>query len=132
MVIGAGDAGYALVNEMLTSDKSELYPACIIDDDQSKIGRKLFDVPVVGDRTVIVEMAKKYAIQKIIVAMPSVDKKELTEIINICQETKCKVQIVPGIYQMLNEGLSVANVRNVEIKDLLGRNQIIVNLEEIN
>lgn len=132
MVIGAGDAGYALVNEMLTSDKSELYPACIIDDDQSKIGRKLFDVPVVGDRTVIVEMAKKYAIQKIIVAMPSIDKKELTEIINICQETKCKVQIVPGIYQMLNEGLSVANVRNVEIKDLLGRDQIIVNLEEIN
>ena len=132
MVIGAGDAGVALINEMLNASSINMYPVCLIDDDINKVGKTIEGVKVAGNRDKIIENVNKYNVEKIIIAMPSVPAKELSKIINICQETKCQIQTVPGIYQLLNQSVSVSNLRNVEIKDLLGREQILVNLEEIN
>lgn len=132
MLIGAGDAGISLVNEMRNPALSNLYPVCFIDDNKNKIGNYIENVKVVGNRYSIVYFANKYKIDKIIIAMPSINPRELSEIIKICQETKCKVQTIPGIYQLINETATLSNLRNVDIKDLLGREQIVVNLEEIN
>ena len=132
MLIGAGDAGISLVNEMRNPALRNLYPVCFIDDNKNKIGNYIENVKVVGNRYSIVYFANKYKIDKIIIAMPSINPRELSEIIKICQETKCKVQTIPGIYQLINETATLSNLRNVDIKDLLGREQIVVNLEEIN
>ena len=132
MIVGAGDAGVALLKELENPALNKMYAVCAIDDDVDKIGKRVLNVKVVGGRDKIVEAAKKYQVDKIIIAMPSVNPKEVSNIINICQETKCKILTVPGMYQYLNENVTLRSLRNVEIKDLLGREQIVVNLEEIN
>lgn len=132
MLIGAGDAGISLVNEMRNPALSNYYPVCFIDDNKNKIGNYIENVKVVGNRYSIVYFANKYKIDKIIIAMPSINPRELSEIIKICQETKCKIQTIPGIYQLINKTATLSSLRNVDIKDLLGREQIVVNLEEIN
>ena len=104
---------------------------CIIDDDASKTNTYIYGIPVVGTRNSIVEMAKKYNIAEIILAIPSLDSKSKAEILNICKETKCKVKVIPGMYELLNGSVSVSKARDVEIVDLLGREQIKVNLDEI-
>ena len=131
MIVGAGDAGVALLKELENPALNKMYAVCAIDDDVDKIGKRVLNVKVVGGRDKIVEAAKKYQVDKIIIAMPSVNPKEVSNIINICQETKCKILTVPGMYQYLNENVTLRSLRNVEIKDLLGREQIVVNLEEI-
>ena len=131
MIIGAGDAGCTIVQELLDSEKISKLPVCIIDDDISKTNTYIYGIPVVGTRNSIVEMAKKYNIAEIILAIPSLDSKSKAEILNICKETKCKVKVIPGMYELLNGSVSVSKARDVEIVDLLGREQIKVNLDEI-
>lgn len=131
MIIGAGDAGCTIVQELLDSEKISKLPVCIIDDDASKTNTYIYGIPVVGTRNSIVEMAKKYNIAEIILAIPSLDSKSKAEILNICKETKCKVKVIPGMYELLNGSVSVSKARDVEIVDLLGREQIKVNLDEI-
>lgn len=132
MLIGAGSAGISLVHEMRSNKASKYYPVCFIDDDTNKIGNYIENVKVVGNRNKIVEKAKKYRIDKIVISMPSIDPKELSQIIKICQETKCSIQTMPSIYQLMDKTILVNSLRDVDIKDLLGREQITVNLEEIN
>ena len=103
MLIGAGSAGISLVHEMRSNKASKYYPVCFIDDDTNKIGNYIENVKVVGNRNKIVEKAKKYRIDKIVISMPSIDPKELSQIIKICQETKCSIQTMPSIYQLMDK-----------------------------
>ncbi len=132
MLVGAGSAGVTLIREMRNTSLYNYYPVCFIDDDKDKIGRRVENVKVVGDRTQIIENVDKYKIQRIIITIPSSDAKELSSIVKICKETKCIVQIMPNLYNLLNKTPTLSAVRDVDIKDLLGREQILVNLEEIN
>ena len=132
MIIGAGEAGRSLINEFKNSaylGKNKV--RCVIDDSHSKIGKSLLGIPVVGNRDYIPEAVKKYSINKIIFAVPSIDPREKKEILNICSKTACKVQVVPGMYQFLNEEVTVSKLRRVDVVDLLGRDPIKVNTEEI-
>lgn len=104
---------------------------CIIDDNPSKIGKQLEGIPIVGDRYDIIEMAAKYDIDRIIYAIPATTGKNRKDILNICKETKCRMQTVPAVYQIVNGEVNVSKLRNVEITDLLGRAQVKVNNEEI-
>lgn len=131
MVIGAGDAGSTVIREMQISDKVSLTPVCIIDDDYNKIGSSICGVMIVGDTNSIIENAKKFDVKMIIIAMPSVGKKRMSEIIKICSETKCNVKIIPGVYQFITGKAMLQDMRNVDVKDLLGREQIVVNGEEV-
>ncbi|MCD7809324.1 MAG: polysaccharide biosynthesis protein [Erysipelotrichaceae bacterium] len=131
MIIGAGEAGEKVYREILTSDHVNKEVVCFIDDEVSKHHRNIHDVNIVGGRDKIIETARKYNIDEILVAMPSVDRKEIAEILNICKETKCKIKKLPGIYQMVNGEIHLSDFKEVEIKDLLGREQIQVNLDEI-
>ena len=131
MVIGAGSAGYMIINELRNSDKIYLLPVCALDDDPRKIGRAINGVRIVGKTSEVEKYAKEYKIDQIVIAMPSVSKKKLREIVFECQKTKCKIQALPGIYQMISGSVSISDIKDVDVADLLGRDQVKVNLDDI-
>jgi len=131
MIIGAGSAGEKILRETLVTPKINKEVVCFIDDDLSKKGRRIHNVPVVGGRNEILEQAEKYHVDEIYIALPSIDDKEVSDILNICKETKCKLKKLPGIYQFLNDEITLEKLKDVEVQDLLGRDPIKVNLEEI-
>ena len=131
MVVGAGDTGSMVIREMTKNGASVYKPVVVIDDDKRKHRARINGVPVKGGRNNIVEMAEKYNVDEIIVAMPSVSKHEVSEILNICKETKCHLKTLPGVYEILDEQVSINNIRDVSIDDLLGREEINLNTEEI-
>ena len=131
MVIGAGEAGNAIIKEIVNSNFSTMVIRCIIDDDKGKWGRFIQGIKVVGGRDRIMECADIYNIDEIIVAMPSISRKELSEILDICKETNCKLRSLPGMYQLVNGEVSVSKLRDVEVEDLLGRDPIEVDLNSI-
>ena len=131
MVIGAGAAGQALIKEMINSQKMHTKVECIIDDNPNKKGRMLEGIPIVGNRYSIPEMVKKYHITRIIYSIPATTGQNRKDILNICKDTGCRLQTVPGVYQLMNGEVSVSKLRNVEITDLLGRAQVKVNMDEI-
>ena len=131
MVIGAGNAGQMIIKELHVSSKISGKVCCVIDDNPNKRGRVIEGVEIVGNRHDIVRMAEKYRISHIIFAIPTAPVEERTAILNLCKETGCKMQTIPGLYQLVNEEISVSKLRDVEISDLLGREQVRVNNEEI-
>lgn len=131
MIIGAGDAGAAVLKEIHLSKKYARNVCCMIDDNPAKQGRYIQGCPVIGGRDKIQEAVEKYAIGKIIIAIPAAKKSEVKEILEICKTTKCELSILPGTYQIINGDVSLSQLRNVEIEDLLGRDPIKVNLDEI-
>ncbi len=131
MIIGAGDAGRTLVNEYQNSGYIQDEVICAIDDNASKRNRRICGVPVVGGRDDIPAAAKKYRIDKIVFAIPSCSAANRKAILDICAATGCEVQLLPGIYQVLNGEVSVSKLRKVDPQDLLGRDPIEVNLNEL-
>ena len=131
MLIGAGDAGRALALEFSNSDFIRDHLACVIDDNPVKLNKRLCGAPIVGNRYDIPDVVKQYKISKIIFAIPSCSAKVRKEILDICTTTGCEVQLLPGIFQMVNGDVSVSKLRKVDPQDLLGRDAIQVNLEEI-
>ncbi len=129
MIIGAGAAGEAIIKE-LSSDKN-IKIKCVIDDDSLKIGQYLCGVHIVGGTGTIVNSAEKYEIDTIIFAIPTCSIARRTEILNICQLTKCNLKILPQLYQLENVNEYVPAIRKVEIEDLLGREPIKVNLDSV-
>ena len=131
MIVGAGTSGSVILKEMTTSSLVNGCVVCFVDDDKNKAGKFLNGVPVAGNRNDIPRLAEEYRIDEIYIAIPSASARERKAIIEICRETGCQVKILPGIYQLINGEVSIAKLRNVEIEDLLGRDPIRVNLDEI-
>ena len=131
MIIGGGSAGTMLLREIQTTDKIAYLPLCVVDDDETKVGKRIYNVKIVGTTADIVKYAEKYAIQEILIAIPTAPKAELKRIFSICEKTDCKIKTLPGIYQIVTGEASVSALREVQITDLLGRDQVKVNLDEI-
>jgi len=131
MIVGAGNAGAAIIREIQTSDKISYIPVCVIDDDEGKTGRDIMGVKIVGTTAEIKKYAELYAVDEILIAIPSATKADIKRIYEICKTTHCKVKTLPGIYQIVNGEATMAAFREVRITDLLGREQIKVNLDEI-
>lgn len=131
MIIGAGSAGQVIIRELLNSDKMHSKPVCIIDDNPEKWGYYFFNIPVVGGRDMILSAVEEYEIDKIMLAIPSASPMEKKEILEICKETKCELMSLPGIYQLANGEISLSKMKNVDVEDLLGRDPIKVNMDEI-
>ena len=131
MVIGAGAAGYMLVREMKNSKHLNRKVPCIIDDDPGKIGTYLQGIPIVGNRDKIPDMAKKYNVEEIIIAIPTLKDSREKELLEICQKTSCKIKMLPGIYQMVNQEIDLSMLRDVRIEDLLGREPVDLRMDEI-
>ncbi|WP_300629111.1 nucleoside-diphosphate sugar epimerase/dehydratase [uncultured Thomasclavelia sp.] len=131
MIIGAGIAGEKTYQEITYNPSVYKKVVCFIDDDKSKQGQRIHDVTVYGGRDRIIEAAKKFAVEEILLAMPSGNRKEVADILNICKETKCQIKKLPGIYQMINGDIHISDFKDVEIQDLLGREPIKINIEDI-
>ncbi|UWP59023.1 polysaccharide biosynthesis protein [Ruminococcus gauvreauii] len=131
MIIGAGAAGQILIRELQSSSQLHSKVCCVVDDNPYKRGKILDGILIEGDRQDIPYLVKKHEIDRIIFAIPTASIQDRKEILNICKECSCKLQTVPGIYQLVNEEVSVSKLRNVEITDLLGREQLKVNNDEI-
>lgn len=132
MIIGAGEACNVVMKELELSTELDARICCVIDDDVKKQGTYIHGVKVVGGRDKILEYAERYAINEIIVAIPSASKVEQRKILAICQQVQgCELKILPGVYQLVNGEVSVSKLRNVEIEDLLGRDPIQITTEKI-
>jgi FlaA1/EpsC-like NDP-sugar epimerase len=131
MIVGAGQAGGELGKELVYSTHTHGHLVCYIDADPAKKHLYLNGAPILGNRRDIIRVCQEEAIEQIFVALPMASSKDRTEILEICRKTNCKVKTLPGIYQLINGEVSVSKLRNVEIEDLLGRDSIKVNLDEI-
>ena len=131
MLIGGGAAGAMVIREFQNSSHSENQVVCVIDDNPSKRGALLMGVPIVGDREKIESTVQKYGIEEIVLAIPSAQLKDRTELISICQRTGCRLKTLPALYQLANGEVSVKKVRDVDIVDLLGRATVDVDMSGI-
>ncbi len=131
MVIGAGAAGQVILKELKSSTEMSAKPCCVIDDNPNKWGRFMEGVPVVGGRDSILESVKKYEIDRILFAIPTASPQEKRDILNICKETHCELKSLPGVYQLAKGEISLSKMKNVAVEDLLGRDPIKVDMNEI-
>ena len=131
MIVGAGAAGYMIVREMKNSKHLTRQVCCIIDDDPKKIGTYMQGIPVVGGMESIPDFVDQYDIEEIVIAIPTLPKKVQRDLLEICQKTECKILILPGIYQLVTEEVSVSQLRAVQIEDLLGRDPVNLEMDEI-
>ena len=131
MVIGAGSAGQMLIRDIQRAGEVDGEVLCIIDDNQNKWGRTIDNIPVVGGREKILERVEKYSIDKIFLAIPSATAQQRRDILNICNETSCELKNLPGMYQLVLGQVTASAMRNVSVEDLLGRDPIRVDLQEV-
>lgn len=131
MLIGGGQAGAIALREFQTSPRSENKVVCIIDDAPNKVGSYLGGVKIVGGRSAIARMAEKYDIDEIILAIPSASRQEKLQILNYCHNTSCTLRTLPGICQLANGEVRIEQIREVDIEDLLGRETVKIDLNEV-
>lgn len=131
MLIGAGSAGMQTLREFETSENSKNHVVCIIDDDPQKTGRYLNNVKIVGTRRDIAKAAQDYRVEEIVFAIPAALTQQRKQILKLCQETGCKLKILPGISQLANGEVKVQKIRDVDVLDLLGRDSVQVDLSQI-
>lgn len=131
MVIGAGAAGMTVLRELHNSRELTSRACCVIDDNPNKWNRFIEGTPIVGGRDTILENAEKYDIDTIMLTMPLASAKDKRDILNICKETHCELKSLPGIYQLANGEVLLSKMKSVAIEDLLGRDQIKVDMAEI-
>ena len=131
MLIGGGQAGAIALREFQTSPRSENKVVCIIDDAPNKVGNYLGGVKIVGGRSAIARMAEKYDIDEIILAIPSASRQEKLQILNYCHNTSCTLRTLPGICQLANGEVRIEQIREVDIEDLLGRETVKIDLDEV-
>lgn len=131
MLVGAGAAGQMILRDLRKAKETNAKVCCIIDDNSNTWNRYIDGVPIVGGRDDILANAKKYGIDKIFVAIPSASAEEKRDILNICKETGCELKNLPGMYQFVTGELAVSAMKDVAVEDLLGREPIKVNMDEI-
>ncbi len=131
MLIGAGNAGQMILRELRSAKEIHEKVACIIDDNPNKWNRYIEGIPVVGGRDDILVNVEKYDIRKIYIAIPAATAENRRDILNICKETSCEIKTLPGIYQLASGEVSIKDMRDVAIEDLLGREQVKLDLEPV-
>ena len=131
MLIGAGDAGQMILRDMSQTDRLENKAVCVIDDDPNKWGRYIEGIPVVGGRDDILLNVKRYHVNKIFLAIPSVSAAEKRDILDICSQTDCELKQLPGMYQLMAGQVTVAAMKDVSVEDLLGREPIRADMQEV-
>ena len=131
MLIGAGSAGMLVLREFQMSVNSQNHVVCVVDDDYRKLGQYIRNVKIAGTRKDIVQLAQQYRVEEIVCAIPAAPTKARKEILSICQETGCKLKILPGIFQLANGEVKIQKIRDVDVLDLLGRDSVKVDMSQI-
>ena len=131
MIIGAGEASALVIKELKNSKYLNSRAVVAIDDDIKKLGKRINGVPILGTRYNVLKLAEEHNIDEIIIAIPSADNSQIREIVEECSKSKCKLRILPGMYELIDGKVSINKIRDVQIKDLLGREPIKVDLQEM-
>jgi FlaA1/EpsC-like NDP-sugar epimerase len=131
MIVGAGAAGVMILKELRNHDSLAIEPVAFIDDSKEKKGRSINGIRVVGGRESIKDAVEELKVDEIIIALPSASNEDRKEIINICKNTRAKTRILPGMYELIGGQVSISHIRDVQIEDLLGRDEVKLNLEEL-
>jgi|LSQX01.2.fsa_nt_gb FlaA1/EpsC-like NDP-sugar epimerase len=131
MMVGAGSAGSMLIKEFKNHNDMNLVPVVVVDDDITKHGTCINNIPVVSGRERIREIAKQYKIDEIVVAIPSASKRDVADLLRISKDTKCKLKTLPNMMDIIDGELTANQLRDVDIEDLLGRDEITLNMDEI-
>nr|WP_315023670.1 nucleoside-diphosphate sugar epimerase/dehydratase [uncultured Aminipila sp.] len=131
MIVGAGEAGASMINEIKNHHEYGKKVVVAIDDDVSKQKHRICGVKVYGGRSEIKHAARKYAVDEIIIAIPSANKKAIQAIMDECKRTRCKIKMLPSLIDLINDKVSISKLRDVDIEDFLGRDPVHVNLREI-
>jgi len=131
LIIGAGDAGAAVARELNKHNVDHSVPVGYVDDDRSKQGLEMFGLKVLGTREDIPRLVEEYGIQEIIIAIPSAPKRVIREIVEVCQETPARLKILPGIYELIDGSVTINQIREVRVEDILGRDPVEVDLESM-
>jgi FlaA1/EpsC-like NDP-sugar epimerase len=131
LIVGAGSAGTMIINEMLARREMKYNPVVLVDDSEYKKGKRISGVTVQGNRYDIPSLVVDNEIDVIIIAIPTLDNKNKAEIINICKGTNCKLQIIPGIYEIIQGEASISKIKDVDLEDLLGRDPIVLDSKGI-
>ncbi len=131
LIVGAGKAGVAIAKEILSSSKISYSLVGFIDDDPTKQHTSIFGYHVLGFSSDIPAIVKEKKIETIVIAIPSADAEVIKNLSSVCVSCKCEVKVLPGIYQLINGQVSVQRLRDVEVNDLLGREPVKANLDEI-
>lgn len=131
MIVGAGEAGRLLINEIINNQASfATRVSCVIDDDANKVKSYIMGIPVVGGRSIIKDECEKRNIKEIIIAIPSASKEELANIVEECQKTDCDIRILPNVYEMIGKP-TMKKLRPLSYEDFLGRGEIVIDADDI-
>ena len=131
LMVGAGESGRSLIREIKVTKELDMEVVCAVDDNQSKWGRYIAGVPIVGGRDKIVDACEEYGVDEIIFAIPSCSNAVRKEILEICTNTGLEVKAIPGLYQLVDERITISKLREVRLEDLLGREPIVVDADEV-
>lgn len=131
LLIGAGSAGTMIARQLQKKNESDLLPVAFIDDNRRKHGLDIYGIPVVGGVSKIVETIQNLSIERIIIAIPSLNKQQINTIYTECAKTNAKTQTLPMIEHLLTGQLSVNKLRDIEVEDLLGRKTVELDIDGI-
>lgn len=131
LVIGAGQAGAAIIRELRDNPRFGKQVIGVIDDDPTKIGTRIMGKKVLGNRDSIPRIVRKRDINEIIIAIPSASRKEIQAIASICEKTGCKTSILPGYIDLIDGKVSIAKLREINVEDLLGREPVTLDIEGV-
>ncbi|WP_291629672.1 nucleoside-diphosphate sugar epimerase/dehydratase [Clostridium sp.] len=131
LIIGAGEAAILVIKEMKNNKNSKYNPIALIDDDKYKVGKSILGIKIEGTRKDIIKVCKEKEIETIIIAAPSMNEEDKKEILDKCKKTECKIQMVPSIYSVIDGKVSLNQIKDVEIEDLLGRKPIELEMQGI-
>lgn len=132
MIVGAGEAGLLVLEELRKHSELGTQPVLFVDDNQGKVKRTIAGVPVLGSTKDIPKLVDKHGIEQIILAMPSVKGGKQKEIIELASSTKARVRMVPGVYEMIDDKIEINDIRDIEIDDLLGRAEVELDNHQLN
>lgn len=131
LIVGGGNAGDMVIQELKNNPQLHKKPIGIVDDDNNKKGRRIHNVPIIGTIKEIEDIVKINDIDEIIISIANISKSKKREIIEICKNTKCKLKTIPGVYEIIDGIVDIKKIRDVQIEDLLGRETIKVNISEM-
>jgi len=133
LIIGAGDAGVLVLNELRKHKELGYKVVAFIDDDKNKVGTEILGIPVLGGKEKIISAISEFRIDEVILAMPSANREIQQDISDICSKLSMKIKIIPGMYELIDDQkLNIRDLRDVEIGDLLGRDEVKLDQEVLN
>ena len=131
MLIGAGEAGQLILRDVQKNPNAADQIVCVIDDNSNKWNRFIEGIPIVGGREDILVNVEKYEVDRIYFAVPSASAETKREILNICSETSCELKQLPSLQILINAHVTVDQLQNVSVEDLLGRDPIRTDMKEV-